>query len=383
MTATAEDASGIPLRPVAVAIWALLGCVAAIPAASAQAFDPASAQVLQAYSPPLDASKTDAARAGLNLLLPNLLAFPDLLPNPPSGSSGFDASFGFYGSFTISAGGGGGFAFYSSAFFAASDADLAALGNPVTLSDAILNVSASFATARDFVIGPDPAKIDTSDTELSISGALTANATLTKSGSGTLVLTGANVWSAAPVVEEGTLKGPAASLQTPISNDGTVEFMQATDGAYGHVISGSGSVRKTGPGGLTLSGANVYAGATWIEQGHVALLGAGSLGAGSVSIAAGATLDLSAVSGDRGIGALNGDGAIVLGSHRLDAVSAIDSTFGGVVSGPGLFGKSGAGKLTLTGAIDRSVLDDSPIRTRRSPLPPGEGLGVRDGRDMK
>ncbi len=349
MIAAAEDAD-IPLHPVASAIWALFAAIAAVPAASAQTFDAASIQVLQAYSPPLDAFKVEAARAGLNLLLPRLLGFSDLLPNPPSGTG---SGFGTYGSsdFSFFPGNLGALiGVYSSTFLAASDADLAALGNPVTLSDAVLQVTASFATGRDFFIGPEQARIDTPGTALSISGAIAASATLAKTGSGTLTLSGANVWSAPLVVAEGTLRGSAASLQTAIANDATVEFAQATDATYGYVMTGAGSVRKTGPGTLTLSGANARGGANSIEQGRVALRGAGSLGGGSVSIAAGATLDLSAVDGDRGIGPLSGDGAIVLGDHRLDTVASIDTTFGGTVSGSGLFGKGGAGKLTLTAA---------------------------------
>ena len=152
MTAPAEDAPGIPLRPVASAIWALFASLAAVAVASAQSFDPASAQVLQAYSPPLDGPKTNAARAGLNLLLPNLLVFPDLLPNPPSGSSSFGSA-GFYRSITIETGGGGSFAFYSNVFVAASDADLAAFSVPTLetpRNSAIVGISVASAKAVNF-----------------------------------------------------------------------------------------------------------------------------------------------------------------------------------------------------------------------------------------
>jgi autotransporter-associated beta strand protein len=279
MPAPSEDADGAPLRPVALAIGALFASVASAPV-HAQAFDPGSTEVLQAYSAPLTAPKQGAARAGLNVLLPNLLAFPDLVPSVHSTGASFVIVSGSLDSFHLTIVGGGGASSYSDTFFASSDADLAALGTPVVLSDAILQLGASFATARDFVIGPSPALIDTNGSDLLISGTLTANATLTKSGAGTLALSGANVWFAAPVVEAGTLKGQAASLQTPITNDATVEFAQAADQIYGFVIEGSGAVRKTGAGTLTLSGANAYAGATFIEQGRLALISAGRLGAG-------------------------------------------------------------------------------------------------------
>ncbi len=345
-----EDAPGLPRRPVAAAIWAAFASFAAVDPALAQAFDPASPQVLQAYSPPLDGDKLSAARAGLNNLLPKLVAFSSLLLTPVGGSSGFNYSAEYY-AFTTTIGGGFGFGTsYSELHYAGSDADLAILGNPVLLSDAILQATANFATARDFVIGPVPALIETPGTELTITGNITANAMLTKAGSGTLLLTGTNAWAVAPQVEEGTLKGPASSLQTDIANDGSVEFAQASDGAYGFVMQGEGGLRKSGPGTLILSGQNDYAGATSIDEGRLAVSGAGRLGAGAVAIAAGATLDLSSASGDRGIGALTGSGAVVLGSDRLDTLTETNSLFGGVISGAGSFGKGGAGKLTLTGA---------------------------------
>jgi autotransporter-associated beta strand protein len=65
---------------------------------------------------------------------------------------------------------------------------------------------------------------------------------LTKLGAGTLILTGANPWGVTPIVAAGTLKGSTASLQTAITNNSKVDFDQAGDGTYAHVMSGTGGL---------------------------------------------------------------------------------------------------------------------------------------------
>jgi len=330
----------------------------AVSTANAQAFDPASPHVLQAYAPPATGLKIDSARAGLNRLLPELARFPELLPTPV----------GSHGRYLIVGGDlDAGFNICACSFAtvyrpfnhytAGSDSDLAVLGDPIILNDAVLRATGSFTTARDFIIGPQPAVIDTNSFDVGISGNVSAAAQLEKSGAGTLTLTGSNVWSVAPVVTEGTLKGPAASLQTSIYSNGTVEFTQTSDGTYGHVLSGGGDLRKSGMATLVITGDNQYSGLTEILAGRIALLGTGRLGSGnpfggqgSVHIAAGATLDLAAVAGDRAIGTLTGAGDIALGTAELSTVSLSDSVFAGIISGPGMFGKSGSGRLTLTAA---------------------------------
>jgi autotransporter-associated beta strand protein len=96
-----------------------------------------------------------------------------------------------------------------------------------------------------------------------------------------------------------TISGPVALR----SDNGltTVNFTvadgsAATDLQVSGIISSTGSVgiAKLGAGTMTLSGANTYTGATTISEGTIALASGGSLASTSLSIAAGATLDVSA-----------------------------------------------------------------------------------------
>ncbi|MBP7527736.1 MAG: autotransporter-associated beta strand repeat-containing protein, partial [Syntrophorhabdaceae bacterium] len=85
---------------------------------------------------------------------------------------------------------------------------------------------------------------------------LSGTGSLTKTGAGTLTLTGANTYSGGTTVSAGILQGDSTSLQGNITNNSQVVFDQATDGTYADNLSGTGSLTKTGAGTLTLSGVN-------------------------------------------------------------------------------------------------------------------------------
>ena len=94
-----------------------------------------------------------------------------------------------------------------------------------------------------------------------------ARARLTQAGAGTLILTGANSYSGGTTVAAGVLQGNSASLQGNILNNASVVFDQAGTGTYAGAMSGSGSLAKTGAGTLVLAGANSYSGGTTVSAG--------------------------------------------------------------------------------------------------------------------
>ena len=214
---------------------------------------------------------------------------------------------------------------------------------------------------------------------------------LTKSGAGTLTLSGANTYEGATTVLSGTLKGGVDNAFGEGSRI-TVSAGAALDlGAFNHAIgalSGAGSVRATalGPqiltltdatsstfsgvisdgsafagtlaltkdavGTLTLSGANTYHGPTTVNAGVLRAGATNALSADSaIFVKAGAVLDLNGFS--QSIGALSGDGSVRSSDERSVALTqrnAAASTFSGVISdGDGMLRliKTGAGALQL------------------------------------
>ncbi len=100
-----------------------------------------------------------------------------------------------------------------------------------------------------------------------VSQALSGSGALVKSGDGTLVLSGANSYSGGTLVSGGTLQGDAASLQGNITNNARLVFDQQSDGTFAGDLSGTGAFVKSGSGTLVLSGASSYSGGTLVGGG--------------------------------------------------------------------------------------------------------------------
>lgn len=98
---------------------------------------------------------------------------------------------------------------------------------------------------------------------------MSGSGNLTKSGTGTVTLSGANSYSGGTTVSAGTLVGTTASLQGAITNNAITTFNQSSSGTYSGAMSGSGSLIKTGSGTVTLSGANTYSGGTTVSGGSL------------------------------------------------------------------------------------------------------------------
>jgi autotransporter-associated beta strand protein len=159
-----------------------------------------------------------------------------------------------------------------------------------------------------------------SSSGLRFQGAVSGPGGIVKTGPGILELGGPTSITGPVEVQDGELIGSTTSLTFDIVNNGSVLFVQDTDGTYSGQISGSGEVVKGGTGEVTLTGPNSYTGETFAAGGSLI-----------------ATTD--SLPGEVLIGGV--------GTFAFD--QSFDGSYGDVISGSGQFEKRGTGTVTLTG----------------------------------
>jgi len=238
----------------------------------------------------------------------------------------------------------------------------------------ITDGNASGGLSVEVVNGSDTATVNSS-----ISG---TNG-LTKVGSGTLILGGTqSALSGTITVSSGTLQSDTTTLATrTITNNGTLNFAQGSDGTFSGTLTNAGTFIKSGAGNLTISTAVSGAGATNITGGTLTAGIDGAVATGALSVGSGSTLDLAThaaavssltladstvanvgtltVSGGITVNAVSGTstisgGTLALGSASrsftvADGTAASDLTISSALTGSSTLTKSGAGTLTLTG----------------------------------
>jgi fibronectin-binding autotransporter adhesin len=142
---------------------------------------------------------------------------------------------------------------------------------PVTLTVGIDNTSTTFSG----VIGPIGA----------------GDISITKIGSGTLVLTGNNLYSGSTTISGGTLElgngGVTGAIAGNVIDNATLAFNRSNQYTFAGTINGTGRVLQAGTGTLTLSGSNSYSGGTEVDSGTLAVDNSSALGVGNVTVNAG------------------------------------------------------------------------------------------------
>jgi outer membrane autotransporter protein len=236
-------------------------------------------------------------------------------------------------------------------------------------------IGSELVTSVDAELTGGTSTIDTNGLGATWSGALTGAGALRKTGTGTLVLGNAgNNYAGGTVFDGGTIRannaGAIGTGAFSFVSDSTLAFGNAftlgntasiadgvtatidTDlgaGTLNGVISGAGSLTKTGANSLTLGAVNTYSGATTISEGTLATAVANALSTSTaVTVATNAALDLQG--NNQSIGSLTGNGTVSLGAALLTTGSDNTSTvFGGSISGSGGLTKTGTGRFELTG----------------------------------
>ncbi|WP_342052643.1 MULTISPECIES: autotransporter outer membrane beta-barrel domain-containing protein [unclassified Cupriavidus] len=198
---------------------------------------------------------------------------------------------------------------------------------------------------------------------------------LTKAGAGTLVLSATQAYTGDTRIEAGTLRTSVVNAFASSANVGvasgavldlggfdqraanlsgagsivlgsaTLDAAQASDTTFSGTIAGAGGLVKSGPGTLTLSGANTYAAGTTIAAGTLVVPHAAALGSGPIGNAG--TLQLAFASDETLANAMAGSGTLNKTGAGVAMLTA-GGTQGNVTVGEGTlrFGQTGAFNVT-------------------------------------
>jgi fibronectin-binding autotransporter adhesin len=262
-----------------------------------------------------------------------------------------------------------------------SVSDPAALGassNLLTINPTgVLQTTASSSSSRAVTLGgtgtsSSGGTFDVTGSNIETrTGVISGSGSLTKTGTGTLTLLASNNYTGGTYLNSGTLainnnsslgnaSGPAtignATLEVLSDVTSTRNFsvtnanstFQVDSGAtyaFNGIVSGTGSINKTGDGILLVGGNNSYSGGTTINAGTIALTSASSLGpsSGTLTVNAGTLEIVTGFSSSRNI-------ALGNNASRIQVDSGQTYSLSGTLSGSGSLNKDGAGTLSLTGA---------------------------------
>lgn len=223
--------------------------------------------------------------------------------------------------------------------------------------------------------------VETGAGDTTFSGTIAGTHGITKTGSGSLTLSGDNTYAGGTGINGGVVRahssnalgtgtvaigaGGTLSIENEVTtnvnglsgsgdlvlDDGFLFEHGSGATEFSGTVSGSGGMSKAGTGSLTLSGNNTYTRGTSVDSGTLRVRSDSGLGAGIVNVNAAGTLSLEN-GANVSINGLSGTGALALAGGDLREVGNGSSTFSGDISGTGGVTKAGGGTLVLSGAND-------------------------------
>jgi autotransporter-associated beta strand protein len=228
-------------------------------------------------------------------------------------------------------------------------------GGKVDISGVTTGVSiGSIEGAGNVFLGSKKLTLGNSNLNTEISGVIAdggasggVGGSLTKVGTGTLILSGANTYTGGTTISAGTLQlgngGTTGSIVGNVLDNGIFAINHSNAFLYNGVISGSGAFQQIGAGTTTLTAVQSYSGLTTIGAGTLALTGAGSV-ASSSGVVDNATFDISATGSGASIKTLSGSGIVALGAKTLTLTNA-SGNFTGAIGGAGGFTLAGGAEM--------------------------------------
>ncbi len=253
-----------------------------------------------------------------------------------------------------------------------SDTNLGNTSGGLSISNAsTLELLAGVNSARDVVLNTGSETIQ-ADTGTSVfSGVLSGAGGLRKTGGGVVSLGGVNTYLGGTTLDAGTLSigndnalGEASGALTfnggilellsaygtatsprviTLNSSGTIQTDTGVAATYSGVVSGSGSLIKSGVGTLQLTGNNLYSGGTNINAGLLQIGDNSALGNGGTITFGGGTLELLTAFGTASL-----THSILINNASTAVVqtdSGVNATITGTVTGNGSFTKAGPGTL--------------------------------------
>ena len=293
--------------------------------------------------------------------------------------------------------------FNAGAVSVSDNANLGDAAGGLVFNGGTLQTTADLTMNRATTLGGQGSTIDTLvGTALAHQGAIGGAGGLTKTGAGTLVVTGANSYAGGTAFNAGVVSvsrdanlGDAAgglrfdggTLQTTAdltmnrattldAQGGTIDTLAGTTLTHQGVIGGAGPLTKTGDGTLTLADANTYAGGTTISAGTLA----GSVGSfGSGTIINNATL-LIDQSGDGTLAnTIDGSGGLTKTGVGLLTLTGVNTYAGGTTINAGTVAGSaasfGSGAITNNAALFIDQIGDTTLAASLS----GSGALTKSG----
>jgi fibronectin-binding autotransporter adhesin len=250
-------------------------------------------------------------------------------------------------------------------------------GAPVLFNDTATGTTS--ITNIPTVVSPFSVTVSNNSKAYSFAGGtIGGSGALTKNGSGTLTLLNTNTFTGGTTITDGTLQlgnGSAGNgaVAGDITDNANLTFANPLDQTFAGIISGTGSLTKTGNGTLTLSGANSFSGPTTVKRGSVSFSAANNLSTNTVVLGdpatgADAALQLTGtINVANNVTVASGAGTRTLrtvGNSTVSGNVALTNNLTAIVTGSGdshLSGTiTGVGNITVSNSTANILWMDGP-----------------------